>query len=421
MLELRGMINPVSERYLVRELDAAKQDAAALVLIELDTPGGLLDATQSVTSAMLTSDTPIAVFVAPAGSRAASAGVFVTMAAHVAAMAPSTRIGAATPISAEGNELPADAREKILNDTVVYARSIAEARARNADWAERSVRDAEVVQAGRALELGVIDLVAADRSELLARIDGMIVEGQSGPITLRTARGPLEARTMSPFESLLMAIADPNIALLFLTLGSLGIYFELANPGAMIPGIAGAIFLLLGFLSLGVLPVSYAGVALLLLGLLLMGAEIFVTSGGVLAVGGVAAFALGSLVMIDDREAPFLEVSRPLIFALTAVLGAFALIAMRGVIAARRRPVAIGGADLIGRIAEVRSPTEVSVLAESWRARGRTGSPLTPGSRVRIVDREGLELTVEPVDDGGSRGSEARDGDATEAQREVTG
>ncbi len=399
VLELDGMINPVSERYLVRGIEDAANDGAGLVLIELDTPGGLLDATQSLTEAMLASRVPIAVYVTPQGSRAASAGVFVTMAGHVAAMAPNTRIGAATPVSGDGSEIPEDLRTKLVNDTVAYARSIATARGRNADWAEDAVRDAVVIDAAEALELDVIDLVTADRASLLGEIEGRTVTLPAGETTINTTGMPVVERPMSPFEQLFMAIADPNIALLLLSLGGIGVYFELANPGTMLPGIVGVIFLILAFLSLGTLPLSYAGLAFVILGLVLLGAEVFVASGGLLGAGGVVAFGLGSLLLIDERQAPFLEVSRPLILALTVGMGLFVLVALRGVMQVRRKPPFVGPDDLVGRVATVRSPGEVLVFGELWQARaaGRGDEPLTRGATVRIVDREGLVLVVEPA------------------------
>jgi membrane-bound serine protease (ClpP class) len=398
VLALDGMINPVSERYLVRGIGDAASEGAGLVLVELDTPGGLLDATQSLTAAMLASDVPIAVHVTPQGSRAASAGVFVTMAAHVAAMAPKTRIGAATPVSGDGSEIPEDLRNKVVNDTVAYARSIATARERNADWAEDAVRDAVVVDAAEALELDVIDLVAADRATLLGEIDGRAVALPAGERTIATTGVPVVERPMSPFEQLFMALADPNIALLLLSLGGVGIYFELANPGAMLPGIVGAIFLILAFLSLGTLPLSYAGLAFVILGLVLMGAEVFVASGGLLGVGGVVAFGLGALLFIDERRAPFLEVSRPLILVLTVGMGAFVLIALRGMMQVRRKPPAFATDELVGRVASVRTPTEVFVLGELWQARPAAAHEggLVPGATVRIVGRSGFVLVVEP-------------------------
>jgi membrane-bound serine protease (ClpP class) len=400
VLTIDGMINPITERYLVRNLELAANEGAGLVLIELETPGGLLDATQTMTAALLGARVPTAVYVTPAGGRAASAGVFVTMAAHVAAMAPNTRIGAATPVAAEGGELGEDMRQKIINDTVAYARDIANARGRNADWAESAVRDAAVIGANEALELDVIDLVAATRTTLLAEIDGMTVELPQGEVTLATADAAVVEREMSVFEQLFMLLANPNIALLLLSLGALGIYFELTNPGAIIPGVTGAIFLIISFLSLGTLPLSAAGLALVLLGLVLFGAELFVTSGGVLASGGVISFLLGSLLLIDEQGGEFVEVSLPLVLAITIGMALFVVVALRGVIQVRKKPAYIGGSDMVGMTPVMRTSDHVYVEGERWHVTPAdpAAAPLVPGQPVRIVGRRELSLIVEPME-----------------------
>jgi membrane-bound serine protease (ClpP class) len=313
-------------------------------------------------------------------------------------MAPSTRIGAATPVSSDGTEIPEDLRNKIIEDTVDYARILADARGRNADWAESAVRDAEVVTADEAVEIEVVDLIAEDRGELLELIDGRQVELRSGTVTLDTADAAVVERGMSPFEDLLMVLANPNVAVLLLSIGSLGIYFELANPGSFFPGILGAISLILALFSLGTLPINYAGLALLLLGLALIGAEIWVASGGVLGVGGGVAFLLGSFILIDDTRAPLLEVSRPLIIGITTVLVGFVLFALQAVMRTRRRPAYIGGGDLVGHEATMRGPDTLYIAGELWRARRASGEgQLSAGSRVRIVDRQGLDLLVEEI------------------------
>ncbi|HEX7173539.1 MAG TPA: nodulation protein NfeD [Candidatus Limnocylindria bacterium] len=398
LLTLDDIINPISARYLTRGIADAEDVGAAAVLIELSTPGGLLEATQDLTSVMLTARVPLIVYVTPPGTHAASAGVFITMAGHVAAMAPSTRIGAATPVSTDGTEIPEDLARKILNDTVAYARSIADARSRNADWAEDAVRDAVAAVATEAVELEVVDLVAEDRDELLADIDGTIVSVAGAEVRLETAGASVVELPMSPFEDVLMALSDPNIALILLSLGTLGIYFELSAPGSFFPGIAGAIALILGLLSLGTLPINYAGLALLLLGLALMGAEIWVASGGVLGIGGGIAFVLGATLLIDDSRAPFLEVSRPLIYGITLALLLFSLVAVRAVMRTRRRPVAIGAYDMVGNTGVVRGPTSVYVGGELWHARPADGVSFPTEGPVRVVGREGMTLIVEPTD-----------------------
>ena len=398
VLTIDGVINPISARYVLRGIEAAAEDGDAAVLIELDTPGGLLDATQDITGAMLNARLPVIVYVTPVGTHAASAGTFITMAAHIAAMAPSTRIGAATPVSGEGSEIPEDLRTKIINDTAVYARSIAEARGRNADWAEEAVRDGASIGAEEAVEIGVVDLIADDRSDLLDAINGTIVRLPDGEVTLRTVDAVVVEEPMSPFEEVLVVLSDPNIALILLSLGTLGIYFELSNPGAFFPGIFGAIALVLALFSLGTLPINYAGLALLLFGLALLGAEIWVTSGGVLGIGGGIAFLLGALILVDDSRAPFLEISRPLIFGITLALVAFVLFALRAVMRTRRRPAFIGGGDMIGRQGSIRGRSSVFVEGELWRARPVDASTaLRPGDVVQIIGREGLDLIVQQL------------------------
>ena len=401
LLTLDDIINPISARYLERGIADAAEQGAAAVLIELSTPGGLLEATQDLTAAMLSAEVPVIVYVTPPGTHAASAGVFVTMAGHVAAMAPSTRIGAATPVSGDGTEIPEDLARKIINDTAEYARSIAEARERNAEWAEDAVRDADVVGAVEAVEIGAVDLVADDRAALLDEIDGRTVSLRGSQVRLATADATVVELPMSPFEDLLMAISDPNIAVILLSLGSLGIYFELSAPGSFFPGILGAIAIILGLFSLGSLPINYAGLALLLLGLALMGAEIWVASGGVLGIGGAIAFLLGGLLLIDDTQAPFLEISRPLIYGITLALVAFSLVAVRAVMRTRRRQVAIGGSDMVGHTAVMRGSASVFVGGELWRARREDGEELPHGGSVRVVGRDGMTLIVEPLEGAG--------------------
>lgn len=398
VLRVDGIINPISARYVERGIDEAEEEGAAAVLIEIDTPGGLLDATQDLTSAMLSAEVPIITYVTPPGTHAASAGVFITMAGHVAAMAPSTRIGAATPVSGDASEIPEDLLRKLVNDTVQYARDIAEARGRNADWAEDAVRDAVVVGANEAVELEVVDLVAVTREELLREVDGTTVAVRSGDVVLVTAGAGIVERDLSPWEDFLMVLSNPNLAVILLSLGTLGIYFELSNPGAFFPGIAGAIALILALFSLGTLPINYAGLALLVLGLALMGSEIWVQSGGVLGIGGAISFLLGGLLLIDDTQAPFLEVSRPLIIGLTAVLVGFTLFAFRAVLRTRQKPVFISGSDMVGLQAVAHASGTVFVEGERWRARRSDGQPLVEGEPVRVTAREGFELVVEPLD-----------------------
>jgi membrane-bound serine protease (ClpP class) len=305
-------------------------------------------------------------------------------------------------VSGDGTEIPEDLARKLLNDTVEYARSIAEARGRNAEWAEEAVREADVVGAAEAVEISVVDLVADDRDALLEAIDSRAVSVRGIEVTLATADADVVELPMSPFEDFLMAISDPNIAVILLSLGSLGIYFELSAPGSFFPGILGAIAIILGLLSLGSLPINYAGLALLLFGLALLGAEIWVASGGVLGIGGAIAFLLGSSLLIDDTRAPFLEVSRPLIYGITLALVLFSLVAVRAVMRSRRRPLAIGGTDMVGMTAIPRGPGSVYVEGELWAARTVAGTPLPSTGAVRVVARDQMTLIVEPLDGAGS-------------------
>ena len=401
MFIVDDIINPISVRYLERGIADAANEGAAAVLIELSTPGGLMDATQDLTGSMLSASVPLVVYVTPPGTHAASAGVFITMAAHVAAMAPSTRIGAATPVSGDGTDIPEDLARKITNDTAEYARNIADARGRNADWAEDAVRDADVVGAIEAVEIEAVDLIAEDRGALLDEIDGRAVRVGDSDVRLRTADAAVVELPMSPFEDVLMAISDPNIAVILLSLGSLGIYFELSAPGSFFPGILGAIALVLGLFSVGTLPINYAGLALLLLGFALIGAEIWVASGGVLGVGGAVAFLLGGLLLIDDTQAPLLEVSRPLIYGTTLALLAFSIVALRAVARSRRRAVAIGGDDMVGVTGMIRGPGSIYVDGELWSARSADGVALPSQGEARVLRREGMTLIVEPVTGAG--------------------
>jgi membrane-bound serine protease (ClpP class) len=396
VLTLDDIINPVSARYVVRQIADAEEAGAEAVIIEIDTPGGLLDSTEAITSAALNARVPIITYVTPPGSRAASAGVFITMSGHVAAMAPNTRIGAATPVTGEGGDIPEDMRAKIINDTVQYARIIATERERNADWAEEAVRDAVVIDATEAVEIDVVDLIARDRSELVAEIHGMTVRLADRDHTLDTADAVVVEHGLSAFEDLLMVLSNPNVAFILLSLGTLGIYFELSNPGMFFPGVAGAIAIILALFSLGTLPINYAGLALLVLGLVLLGSEIWVTSGGVLGVGGAIAFLLGALLLIDDTQAPFMEVSRPLVYGVTLALVLFVLFVVRKVVLTRRRPAFISGDDMIGLEGMARGPDSVFVEGELWRARRSDDQAIPASGRVRVTGRQGFELIVEP-------------------------
>lgn len=401
ILTLDGIINPVTAGYVERGIGSAEDSAAEVLVIQLDTPGGLDSAMRDIVQNISASSVPVVVYVAPAGARAASAGTFITMAAHVAAMAPSTAIGAAHPVGAGGEDLEGDIRSKAENDAVAYIRSIAEEHGRNADWAERAVRESESVPASEAVELNVVDLEAESLEELLATLDGREVTLTGGvAVTLETAGTPRHQNGMNFSERLLMLISDPNIAFLLLSLGTLAILFELYNPSG-IGLVVGGTALIVAFFSLGTLPVNWAGVALVLLAIGLFAAEFFVVSGGLLAVAGAVTLALGGLFLTTSGQ-PAFEVSRWLALGLPAAIGAAVGTAALFLLRGRKRAAAIGREAMIGSIGVARSllapgePGYVSVRGERWRAQldAPAGTTVAPGGQV-VVDRtDGLLLIV---------------------------
>lgn len=411
-LVIDGAISPASAELIRRSIDKTAEARAQALIIELDTPGGLVESTRDVIQAILASPVPVVVWVAPGGARAGSAGVFVTLAAHVAAMAPGTNIGAATPIQLgggtpmPGGPAPADtvaerARgetaldQKILNDTIAFIRTIAEKRGRNADWAEQAVREAASITETEALRLNVVDLVVATVGDLLERIDGREVEVIDRTVTLSTAGA--EVRTIEPglrFK-ILDTIANPNVAFVLMLIGIYGIFFELMNPGAIFPGVVGGISLILAFFALQALPVNYAGVLLLLLSLILFIAEIKVVSHGLLTVGGVVAFVLGATMLFDTPE-PFFRVSWSVIIPAAALTAGFFVFAMGKAYSTWRTKPTTGREGLVGERGVVRRRIDpagqVLVRGELWAARAE--EPIDAGEAVEVVAAEGLTLRV---------------------------
>lgn len=399
VLEVRGPITPVVAGYLERGLRAANDQRHAAVLVRLDTPGGLDTAMRDIVQAFEASHVPVIAYVAPPGARAASAGAFITMAAHVAAMAPNTAIGAASPVGGGGEEIQGTMKAKVTNDAAAYLRGIAKSRGRNAQWAERAVRESISASAEEAVQLKVVDLVAPDVPTLLDRIDGRKVKVGDRTVTLQTAHADRDEIAMQPVERLLQSISDPTIALLLLNLGMLGLFFELSNPGLIVPGVVGGICLLLALFALGTLPINAAGIALIGLAFLLFIAELFVPSFGALAVGGVISMVLGALMLVAPGT-PGFEVSRPLIATIAASFGL--LMAGLGVLAVRaqRRRATTGVEGMIGTIAEVRRPLDpegqVFTHGELWRAISLEGTA-PAGSQVRIERIQDLTLYVVPL------------------------
>jgi membrane-bound serine protease (ClpP class) len=398
-----GIINPVQAGYIERVIDQAEEGGAAAVVLQMDTPGGLDTSMREINQRILSSQVPVIVYVWPPGARAGSAGVYIAYAAHVSAMAPNTNIGSATPVmfGGGGEAKPSDEmKAKATNDAAAYIRSLAERRGRNAEWAERAVRDAVNVTASEAVQQQIVDLTASDVPQLLEQAHGRTVQGNGGPIQLQTAGARIEPVEMSAFERFLHVISDPTIAYILLSLGSLGLMLELYNPGQVLPGVVGGLCLLLALYALGTLPVNYAGLLLLGFGILLFIADVLSPTHGVLTVGGTIAFVLGSFLLFNTSEgAPFLQVSVVAILGVAALLVGFSVFAVGAVARTRHRKVVTGREGLVGRVAEVRTRLEpegfVLVESELWRARS-TGRAVEPGERVRVLTIDGLFLTVSP-------------------------
>jgi membrane-bound serine protease (ClpP class) len=407
VLTMAGPIGPASALRLQSGLQRAQQQQAALLVVQLDTPGGLDTAMRDMIQSLLASPLPVAVFVAPQGARAASAGTFLLYAAHVAAMAPATNLGAATPVEigmpgggADKPQGPASAPDamtaKRVNDAVAYIRGLAQLRGRNADWAERAVREAASLDARAALAQGVIDLVAADLPDLLRQLDGRELRVGERSVTLATARAPVQLLEPDWRDRLLASISHPGVALALVTIGLYGLIFEFASPGFVLPGVVGGVSLLLGLYGLQMLPINHAGLALVLLGLAFLVAEVFMPSFGVLGLGGIAAFAFGAALLIDS-DAPGLGVPWSVIAALCLTSAAFVFGVLGLALRARRRPLVSGSATLIGARGELIEHDEgdtgwARVAGTPWRVRGVAG--LQPGQAVHVVGVEGLTLLV---------------------------
>ncbi|HWO94414.1 MAG TPA: nodulation protein NfeD [Dehalococcoidia bacterium] len=399
VLSADGAVGPVMANYLDRGIEQAEEGEAAAVVIELDTPGGLDSAMRDIVKDITNADVPVVVYVAPSGARAASAGTFIVMAAHIAAMAPGTALGAAHPVDVSGGDVEGDLGEKIENDAAALIRSLAEQHGRNADWAERAVRESVSISANEAVDLNVAELVVPSTEQLVDAIDGRSVELHDGrEVRLATAGQPIRENDMTAFEDFLALLSDPNIAFLLLTLGSLALVVELFHP-TIFGGVAGALALILAFFSLGTLPVNWAGVALIALAFALFVLELFVTSYGILGVGGAVAMALGGLLLTTSDQREF-EVSVWLAFGLPAVIGALFAAFVLYVFSSRSRPVAIGTEALIGQTAVATSPLAPSgyVLLHGERWRAIAPRTVAEGEAVRVTGLRGLELTVEPTD-----------------------
>jgi membrane-bound serine protease (ClpP class) len=434
VLQIDSAIGPASADYIIEGIEQAEANGNALVVLQMDTPGGLDSAMRDIIKSILASRVPVATFVSPSGSRAASAGTYILYASHIAAMAPATNLGAATPVqiggapslpeapgqpappksvdddeNSEGSveraddasaTAPPDAmKAKMVNDAVAYIKGLAEMRGRNAEWAERAVREAVSLTASEALELNVIDVVANDIDDLLVQIDGRIVDVANEPVTLETAG--LQPEILEPTwrTQLLMIITDPNVAYLLMLVGIYGLLLEGYNPGGFVPGIVGAICLLLALFAFQVLPVNYAGLALMLLGIMLMIAEGFAPSFGVLGLGGLAAFVFGSIILMDS-DVPGFAVSQSIIGGI-AIAGGLAMLGLIYMLMrARNRPVVSGAEAMLGQTAEVLEDFSgrgnVFLEGERWLAESL--QPVHKGQLVRVTAIHGLVVNIEPID-----------------------
>ncbi|HUF53976.1 MAG TPA: nodulation protein NfeD [Dehalococcoidia bacterium] len=403
VLTTDGQVNPVMERYLDRGIDAAEDADAAAVVIRLDTPGGLLSSTDDITKRILEADVPVVIYVWPSGGQAASAGTFITYASHVAAMAPSTVIGAATPISGTGEDLNEDLRNKVVGNAVAKIRGYADLRGRNADWAEEAVRDGVSAQSSEAVEMNIVEYVADNLDDLLSQIDGHEVALEGGrELVLNTADAEVAFNDRTLVERFLEVVADPNIAFLLLSLGSIALFIEILNPGSIFPGVFGVIALLVAFLALSVIPFNWAGVALIMFAFVLFGLEMFVTSGGVLGVGGAISLILGGLVLTHGNE-PGLQVSEELVIITAAILGAAVIFVFVNMLRIRGMPAQVGLETVVGRVVTARSALAprgfVFMDGEMWRAEAEDGD-IQAGDRVIITQIKGLKLKVrKPTDE----------------------
>ena len=410
VLPTTGVVDQVMANYLRDGITRAAASGAPAVVIRIDTPGGSLEATREIVKSELEAPLPVIVWVAPSGSRAASAGTFITLASHIAAMAPGTNIGAATPVGAQGEDIEGDLGNKVMEDTIATITAISEARGRPVDWAISTVKDSQSYTVDEAIAAGAVDIKASTLDDLLLQADGRTVEVLGDPWTLETAGAPTAEAPMNPLQAFLHVLADPNIAFILFTLGFYGLIFELQNPN-WVTGILGAFAIILAFIGFGSLPLNIAGLLLIALAIVLFVLELTVTSHGLLAIGGLVAFALGASALYTEPgvpTGPSVEVATPIIVAMTALTGVFVSVVLWVAWKTRRMPpvnIGVGGLDSpvlpLGTSAAVRRalmPTgTVYAAGEEWTARSADGSAIERGTSVRVVGQEGLILIVDPL------------------------
>ena len=403
LVEIDGAIQPISARFLARAIDTAAEENAEVLIVLLDTPGGLLDSTREMVEAILASGVPVVVYVSPAGAEATSAGTFITAAAHVAAMAPSTNIGAAAPVSSTGEELPDTVKSKASEAAAAFIRSIAEERGRNADALEATVVEAKAYTASEALDNGIIDLVVRDVPALLEALDGRQVDLERGSRALQTANIPVRQIEPTALDRFLGIIADPNIAFILLALGALGILIEVMSPGLIGPGALGVIALALAFVAIGNLPVNWVGVGLLVFAMVLFLVEVQAPGIGVFGVAGAVSFVLGAFFLFGGISpppitTPSFRVDPWLLGAVSVVLFALLALSLRTLAVARKTDYVSPSSNVVGQAGKVVAPLEprgtVRVNGESWTAESLSGQPIAAGAEIIVMEVEGLTLKV---------------------------
>ncbi len=398
VIEVDGIINPATAKFIVESVDKATEQGAQCIVIQLDTPGGLMESMRTIVKRIMTAPIPVIVYVGPSGGRAASAGVFITMSAHIAVMAPGTHIGAAHPVSLGEGKESKTMSEKIVNDTVSYIKTIAKTRGRNVDWGEKAVVKSASITEEEAVKLNVVDFISPDLQDLLSRIDGKVVKFDGVTRTLMTKGVQPRSLEMSWRFRFLDIISNPSIAYILLMLGIYGIFFELSNPGAILPGVVGGIFLILAFYALQMLPINFAGLALILFAIILFIAEIKVVSHGLLSVGGVISLFLGSLMLIDS-PVEYMRISLSVIIPAVVVSAAFFIFAVTKAIGARLTKPTTGIEGLTGEIGTVVAGLnlegKVAVHGEYWNA--ESDQPIDVGEKVRVIGVNNLILKVKKI------------------------